>query len=396
MYTTISLAAYRQAMAPAANNENGKQEGRVTFPAPPDPHSGYLVFQRYEAEEGSWPDDRLGKLPIPQDKCFTITEDENHIHRPYFIPVLGQPISSNCYYVVRANGESKGWLESCSKGERVTTFCFCTCVEERMTPRPLDLNNPYQKFQIIQMGRHFSSKSITADGVPPEFLHSHWSAAANKLRGKNVPRLPHVQGENASSRAQLPPFDFSLSETETETESRSAIIVSVGEWYSPFIFIKEQGNRFKDPDVQLMETPFYKMDLEKFWEEIYSTEVSSGEQDKDIFMQRTIRVEEALLLGSEAVKETLVEDGSVWMEGLRTAVRLSWPVIAKMRADQGRKGSDGIGRDVKVEKLFNNIGIGRKFVCYVVVERYVLKRMDGSIVLTYSFRHWNQVKGKCG
>jgi hypothetical protein len=43
-----------------------------------------------------------------------------------------------------------------------------------------------------------------------------------------------------------------------------------------------------------METPFYKMELEKFWEEIYSTEVSAGRED--IVVQRTIRVEEALLL----------------------------------------------------------------------------------------------------
>jgi len=67
-----------------------------------------------------------------------------------------------------------------------------------------------------------------------------------------------------------------------------------------------------------------------------------------------------------------------------------------MRADQGREGSEALCRDVRVEKSFNNSGIGRKFVCCIVVERYVLKRIDGSLVLTYTFRHCDQIKGKWG
>ena len=53
----------------------------------------------------------MPELPFPQDKCLTIDYSDNsntHSDRVYFIPVLGQPISSNCYYVIRAEGKHKG------------------------------------------------------------------------------------------------------------------------------------------------------------------------------------------------------------------------------------------------------------------------------------------------
>lgn len=334
-------------------------------------------------------------LPFPQDRCLDFIDGDNS-NSMYFIPVPGQPISANHYYIVRANGQYyKGLVETCSKEEDVGTSCFCRHdYIEDLTPQPLDTNNPYQQIHIIPEGHRFTAKCIASDGLLPAFLRSdNWGVVANNLRGGHAGRLAvaHVRGENTSLRAQSPPFHFSLSETTSP-------IVTVGEWYCPFIFVKEQGNRFQDPKVQLKETPFYKMDLQKFWEQIYSTEVSTG--GEEMFVHRTIRVEEPLLLGSESVQESIDKDGSVWFKGLLqekgklNGVRLSWPIIAKMRADQGREESDAIGRDVRVEKLFNNNRIGRKFVCYVVVERYVLKRMDGSIVLTYSFRKWNQIQGR--
>lgn len=416
MYSTISMATYRQATAPV--NKGNAQETRVPFPPPSGPYSAYLVFQEDEEEAkenekedaccwGCCVDNKVRELPFPQDKCLTIvyttttqvstgtgTRTQTRVEDDdvYFIPVLGQPISSNCYYVVAAEGKYKGLVATCSTEEDMTTFCCCRCIKD-IRPRPLEPNNPYQQIQIIPKRNGFTSNCIASDGFPPTFLRRNgWTVRAKDLRGKHG-RLAYVRGENASLRAQSPPFNFSL------TEKRSPI-VTVGEWYCPFIFIKEQGNRFEDPKIQLMETPFYKMDLEKFWEEIYSTEVSTG--GEDIFVQTTIRVEEASLLGSEAVEETRDDDGSVWIKALMqkngklNGLRLSWPIIAKMRADQGREGSEAASRDIRVEKLFNNIMIGRKFVCYVVMERYVLKRMDGSIVLTCSFRHWNQIEGKWG
>lgn len=339
----------------------------------------------------------MKELPFPQDKCLSIRYTTNNgenssteSNKEYFIPVLGQPISSNRYYVIRAERKHKGLVETCSTEEDMTNFYFFSCVKD-IRPRSLEPNSQYQQIQVIRKRRGFTSQCIASDGFPPQFLRRKgWSVSPDDLRGKHG-RLAYVRGENAHLRAQLPPFNFSI------WEKRSPIVI-VGEWYCPFIFIKELGNSFEDPKIQLMETPFYKMELEKFWEEIYKTEVSTA--GNDILVQTTIRVEEPLLLGTEAVEETRDDDGSVWMKGLLQengklkGVRLSWPIIAKMRADQGRQGSEATGRDVRVDKLFSNVGIERKFVCYVVVERYVLKRMDGSVALTYSFRNCNQMEGK--
>lgn len=43
---------------------------------------------------------------------------------------------------------------------------------------------------------------------------------------------------------------------------------------------------------------------------------------------------------------------------------------------------------------FGGVGEWRKFGCYVLVERFVLKRMDGSLVLTYDFKHTHHVRTK--
>lgn len=381
MYAAISMATYRQA-----------QQTQVPFLPPPGPHSAYLIFQGdVEEEKTDWLGRRrVRKLPLPQDRCLQIMDSEDET-RVYFIPVLGQPISSNRYYVVRAGGMDKGLVLTCSKEEDMVT-CICTCIDD-INPGPLEPNNPYQQIQIISEANRFNAKSITSDGLPPQFLRERdWRMEAKELRGSHG-RLACVAGKNTSLRAQLPPFNFPLSEKRSP-------IVTVGEWYCPFIFINEMGNRFKDPKIQVMETPFYRMHLEQFWEEIYSTEISTG--GEDIFVERTIRVEEASLPGSEAVEESRDRDGNVWIKGLARergelkGVRLSWHIIAKMRADQGRDGSGEMDRDVRVEKLFKNNGIGKKFVCLVIVERYVLKRMDGSVILTYSFTHCDQLKGKWG
>lgn len=401
MYATVSLEAYKQA---AATNGN-TQQGGALFPPPEGPYSAYLVFQQNEDEgedeQGAccWGCccNELRELPFPQDKCLkTVYRTQNgqnsstHTDKVYFIPVLGQPISSNRYYVIRAERKYKGLVETCSTEENMTKFCICRCIND-LRPRPLEPNNPYQQIQVIRKRRGFTSKSIASDGFPPQFLRRNgWSVSPTDLRGKHN-RLAYVRGENAHLRAQLPPSNFSFS------EKRSPIVI-VGEWYCPFIFIKELGNSYEDPNIQLTETPFYKMELEKFWQEIYRTEVSAA--GEDILVQRTTRVEEPLLFGAEVVEEIREDDGSVWMKGIMQrkgkleGVRLSWPIIAKIRTDQGRQGLQATNKDVRVEKLFNNSGTGKKFVCYVVVERYILKRMDGSVALTYSFQNCNQIEGK--
>ncbi|KAH9295797.1 hypothetical protein KI387_039385, partial [Taxus chinensis] len=378
MYSTISLAAYRQAAA-AAQNVNGEHQTRVPFPPPAGPNSAYLVLQEDAEEEDAKDEDvccwgccdynRVRELPFPQDKCLTILyssgsgqNQRTEQDRVYFIPVLGQSISSNCYYVVRAEGNHKGLLETCSTEEDMTSLCWCNCVYD-VHPRPLQLGNQYQHIQVLLRKSKFTSNSIVSDGFPPNFLRRKgWRVTAKDLRGKHS-RLSHVRGENASLRAQLPPFDFPI------FQERPYVVV-VGEWYCPFIFIKEVGTGLDDPKTQLMDSPFYKMELHKYWEEIHSVQVQAGE--KDVSVNKTVRLEEGLLFGEEATEESRYEHGSVWFKGIEkqfgklNGVRISWP-IAKMKEDQGRNGSER-GGDVRVEKSFSGTASATKFACYVVVE----------------------------
>ncbi|GLJ27352.1 hypothetical protein SUGI_0536750 [Cryptomeria japonica] len=104
------------------------------------------------------------------------------------------------------------------------------------------------------------------------------------------------------------------------------LVVIVGEWYCPFIFINELGTKLEDP--KLMECPFYKMDLENFWEEIYSTRGMTG---KDIDVDKILKVEEALLFGEDVPEEIRYNDGSVLFRGAgkqsreASGMKLSWP-----------------------------------------------------------------------
>jgi hypothetical protein len=49
---------------------------------------------------------------------------------------------------------------------------------------------------------------------------------------------------------------------------------------------------------------------------------------------------------------------------------------------------------VKRTEEFDGKGEWRKFGCYVLVERFALKRMDGNVVLTFDFRHPLQIRSK--
>jgi hypothetical protein len=52
----------------------------------------------------------------------------------------------------------------------------------------------------------------------------------------------------------------------------------------------------------------------------------------------------------------------------------------------GREGDTGEWRSLEV--------MGGNFGFYVLVERFEVKRMDGSLVLTYDFNHINQIREK--
>ncbi|GLT63467.1 hypothetical protein SLA2020_360300 [Shorea laevis] len=79
--------------------------------------------------------------------------------------------------------------------------------------------------------------------------------------------------------------------------------------------------------------------------------------------------------------------------GLSLAIveRMTWEMERLGWENGGENGEERIKR---VEEDEVGIGKWRKFGCYVLVERFVLKRMDGSLVLTHDFRQTQLIRSK--
>ncbi|CAK9157337.1 unnamed protein product [Ilex paraguariensis] len=124
-----------------------------------------------------------------------------------------------------------------------------------------------------------------------------------------------------------------------------------------------------------------------------------GREDKQA---RVKRVVEFGGVGSRVWNEREVVDGAVWFWSLGNvrggvSVGLRVKIVQRMKWEQERAG--WLGREDKQARVkrvveFGGVGEWRKFGCHVLVERFVLKRMDGSLVMTYDFMHTHQIKIK--
>ncbi|XP_077236655.1 uncharacterized protein LOC143878236 [Tasmannia lanceolata] len=394
MYVTRPLSLYRKS-----------PEAAVMSP-PEGPNSGYLVlfYEESEAEAtscwGTCKDNRIRDLPFPQNKILTVKyiksqgkTQHTHSDKVLFIPVMDQPLSSNRYYVIRADGKHQGKASTCSREEDIGTCCFCNYVRD-VKPPPLTHMNIYQQVEIVPRGRlsgYFTAKSVAQDGFPPEFLRRKgWRVYTSTPRDC---QLGEAHGINVSLRMCLPDFNFPIS------NKRSSSMV-VGKWYCPFMFFGEEGS-LKD---QMKKSLFYEMSMEQLWEEVHMCE-NDGSQGNFVEVNASVRRELAWLHGEEAVQEDAhVVDGMRWFRPLKheggggLGVGLSLAIVERMRWEEVRGGwVEGKEMDVKVERVeeFGGGGGGwKKFACYVLVERFVLRRMDGSVVLTYDFRHTHRAQCK--
>ncbi|KAF3792678.1 hypothetical protein EJ110_NYTH10981 [Nymphaea thermarum] len=382
----------------------------LRLPPAEGPNSGYLVVhtdQEDEEEEkatktccfGQCKDTRCRALPFPQDRILTLQYVESlgqttavHLDKTFFFPVLGQPLSSDLYYVVKADGKGKGLVHACSTEENMRPCCFCRCIKD-VKPKHLNPGNVYQQMKIIDRHRcQFTASSLAPDGFPPECLRRRgWEAHSSNLPG-NL-KLTEANGMNTHLRSRLPDFNFPVSR-------KGSSIVTVGEWYCPFVFIREIGGELANVEDQMKATLFYRMSLEQQWVEIFAAERKVSETR--ITVNTKFRREEALLGGVEAMVDEgrKEEDGMVWMRsnksvGGLTGIGLSAVILEKMRNEQGvREGEEakevGEVREFDCEKSDQ----WNEFRCYILLEKYVLKRADGSVVFTCSYRHPHQIKPK--
>ncbi|XP_058114949.1 uncharacterized protein LOC131257971 [Magnolia sinica] len=392
MYVTRPLSIYT------------KSPDAALEPPPEGPNSGYLTFMDEESEAeraccwGTCKSDRLKSLPFPHNKILTVEYIQHPecqmvrivSNKALFIPVLDQPLSSNRYYVINANAKFKGKAHTCSREVDGSTCCFCTHIIDK-NPQDFDHRDVYQQVEIrcCRSGGYIA-KSVAPDGFPPFFLRRKgWKIYTRTPVHR---QLGEAHGANTALRVRLPEFDFPLS------SKRSASIV-VGKWYCPFMFIKEVYSL----KFQMERSMFYEMRLERLWEEIHTCE-NDGNEGNTVVVSATIRSESAKIFGVETVQEDAgVVDGMMWLrEPLtsmeeRMSVGLNMAIVDRMKWEACKGGwIDGKERDVKVEKVeeFGGRREWRKFGCYVLVERFALKRMDGSSVLDYDFRHTHVVQSK--
>lgn len=270
--------------------------------------------------------------------------------------------------------------------------CFGCCIPD-MEPQALDPSDIYQQFEVHKRDwGGYVAKSVAADGYPPGFLRRKgWRVSTSTPHDFTLNEAP---GLDRNLRARLPDFNFPLS------EKTSAPLV-VGKWYIPFMFIKELG-KLKD---QMSCSRYYKMTLEQRWERIF--ECDNVEGKSSVAVDVVGEKEVVAVAGREAtVDENHVGDGGVvWLrssddEGREVSVGLSLGVVERMKWEEERGGWDGEGeRRVRVKRVEEFGGIGgivgwKKFGCYVMVERFVLKRMNGSLVLIWDFMHSHQIRSK--
>lgn len=383
-----------------------KNPSMLSLPPPEGPNSGILVIQDEESEPtiffGLFKGHELKGLPFPQNKNLKLrystgTGDNPHVSHFYtaFIPVLNQPLASNCYYAISSRGKHIGRAYTSSTEEDLAICCFCTYVQD-VPPQPFNPNNTLQQFQVQQkrliFNQHggFVAKAIASDVFPPKFLgRKGWEIYTKTPRDFHLDEAP---GLDTALRARLPDFNFELSNTSSEP-------VVVGKWYCPFMFVKEGSLTLND---QMSRTRYYEMTLEQRWEQIFACE---SEENNAVVVDVSVENEFVAIAGNdlEAVHEERdVANGVMWYRGFNKVggesnVGVSLAILERVKWEQQRFGwNGGNERKVRVNKIeeFGGMGKWKKFGCYVLVERFVLKRMDGSLVITYGFRHTHHIRSK--
>ncbi|XP_074287341.1 uncharacterized protein LOC141612460 [Silene latifolia] len=397
MYVTRGLSLYR------------KDPSSLSI-RPPDyaPNTGVLVMTDEATEEqdaycwGICDYKNIKTLPFPQNKLLSIVHQSEFrkasLTKVWFLPVLGHPLSAHRYYIIRAKGQHKG--KACTSSKRADVWSCC-CYSEfinDLKPRPFDYRDIYQQFEIRRYhGGGFYAKSVAYDGVPPNFLRKKgWEVRVHRsIRGQ----LHDALGLDESVQASLPPPPtFPIPPLHQRYTG-----VVIGRWYTPFLFLREEAKLWR----HMKKSMFYEITLEQYWEEIYSKQNESNEDDS-IVIDAMVKREEAIVYGMESVVEVNPMLGYVSFtipsnlsNGNRVRLTMSLAVFEAMRGVQVERGwTNDQEFDVRVERVEEvgrrrrrgNHMEWRRFGCYVMVESYSIRRMDGVLIMKHNFKHTHKIQ----
>ncbi|RLM61065.1 uncharacterized protein C2845_PM14G11180 [Panicum miliaceum] len=363
MYATKPLSLFKS------------QPEAASGPPPEGRNSGYLVVKGAADEEtrfwGLFPDRRVRELPFPQNCVLKVRHtvgagesSSTYEEAVVFVPVPDQPLASNRYYAVIGKGRRKGLVRACSREEDMATCCFCRCVRD-VEPRPFDPADIYQQIEIVQRRRGwFTARAVAPDAFPSSILrHKHWEVYASKSKKFD---LGEALGLDAALRSRQ------LAAADTFPAAATA---SVGKWYSPFFLIREAGVA---PREQMERSAFYEVTLEQRWEPVRPDGGVSKFASKKALIGGIVEAQQEPLNSRHG-------DAYVWFQAAATGQQIGvcTTVWERMRWEQYRGGW------VDEEEDAGKVAGGS-----VLVERFVVKRLDGSVVLAFDFVHLNKIRGK--
>ncbi|GJN03466.1 hypothetical protein PR202_ga20917 [Eleusine coracana subsp. coracana] len=349
------------------------QPEAVSMPPQEGRNSGYLVVKgNMEGDDdemscwGTCRNNRVWELPFPQDRVLKVqySDDEEAV---VFVPVPDQPLASNRYYAIIARGSSRGLVRTCSR-EEYTTTCFCSCIQD-VNPRPFDPADVYQQIEIVQRKRGlFTARAVATDGFPPLlYRYKDWQVYASKNKKFN---LGEASGLDDTLRSRW------LCHTASRPDAFPAPTnTAVGRWYCPFYLIKEDGVSLRK---QMDLSTFYEVMLEQRWEPVHS----------DVVGRWKFARKKAFIGGSVEARQdagtSRQGNAYVWFMVATTGQRvgLCTSVWERMLLVQHRGGW--------VDEADGDAGMVTDGS--VLVERFVVKRMDGGVVLTIDFAHLNKVR----
>ncbi|TVU06061.1 hypothetical protein EJB05_49252, partial [Eragrostis curvula] len=318
-------------------------------------------------------------LPFPQNRVLTVRYTEKHgeTNTTYadadavvFVPVPDQPLSSNRYYAVIASGKHKGLVRTCSSEEDMVPCCFCRCIKDAK-PRPFDPADVYQQMEIVQKrpGK-FTAKAVAPDGFP-HFLYrkKHWRVFASMPKNFDLGEAP---GTDSALRSRH------LAEVSLVEAFSAPMNFAVGKWYCPFYLIQEDGMA---PSEQMDRSAFYEVTLEQLWEAVDARGGSKTTSKKEL-IAGNVEAEE------EAAGSSRHGDAYVWFRAAAAGQKIgvATSVLERMLWEQYKGGWVGN------EENDGHVAAG----VLVLVERFVVKRMDGTVAVAFDFAHLNKVRAKQG
>ncbi|XP_074276828.1 uncharacterized protein LOC141600486 [Silene latifolia] len=341
-------------------NQYECKTSRAALSQPPEgPNSGYLVIEDDKPASNSYfksyknPGTIIKGLPFPQNKGLSIEyQDDEYTYQSkvYLIPVINQPLSSNLYYVIQADGKHQG-IVPISNGNNIVTGREYQIFEFSVTKTPDNT-------------ALFLAKSVANDGHPPKLLRNKYGRKIN-CNTTNSFTLKHVYGLNPFLRAQLPEFNFPMSQQWSKP-------LVVGTWYCPFMFIMEGSEK-----ERVKNSVFYEMTLEQRWERVFSVDNNNGYGDEKKVTVDVVVQTEVVRIGGEAAVRAYgsMDKEVVWFKSRDKEVGLSKLIMDRIIWEEERvgwvKGNQEKELRIIKEEVYEGVNGWMSFGCYVLVESFV-------------------------